>query len=44
MEDILDNGMLVVRTLMNDNIDLALTNGINNSFVAKIDGTWGIKE
>ena len=44
MEDILDNGRLVIDTKMNLDLDLALTNGMNNSFVAKVNGTGRIKE
>ena len=29
---------------MNCDLDLALTNGMNDSFVTKINGMWRIKE
>jgi len=44
VEDIFDNGMSVISTKMNLDLDLALTNGMNNSFVTKVNGTGRIKE
>ena len=39
----LDDGMLISRVIMNVDLNLTLSNGMKNMFVAKEDGTWRIK-
>ena len=43
MKDILDSSMPVIRAILNSNINLPLTNGINDTLVTKDDGMRGIE-
>ena len=43
IEDILDNGMLISRVIMNSNFNLTMAYGMKDMFVTEENGMWRIK-